>query len=266
MEIGNGRRRLLVITDTLIFINYDAVDEVYDAVKDLKIQYVVSSDCHGDVETFMLPLTLPGKKIYLGDYYPYIPQYVKYREQDKSLIEYTKRKYEDMNRLLIANKDEAVFLYGNHDPRIFPVTYETTINDKKFIFQHSLISHRKKPLIKHYYDKMEESWKESTAALFGVEQTDKPEFTLLNDEYEVPDADYIIVGHLPDYSSLGIPNLYTIDASNSSVVEYQREEIKKLRIKHYERRIREIEESLPTAKNKKQLEELLERFKNYRLK
>lgn len=270
--IGDGKRRILFISgNKLIFVNYNEISEI----PKIDAEYVISSDCHGDEETFEYPFTIDAKRIFLGDYYPYIPMYIKYRDQNKELIDYTYQKFKNMNSLLLKHKDDAIYLYGNHDPRIFPVSHTEIINGYKFVFQHSLIvKNPKTKELKHFYDKEEEKWKNETAELFGIEQTDKPSFTLLDnsEELEIPDADYIIVGHLSDYSKLEIPNLYTVDASNSKVVEYQRKVVNNLRQQRYERRISEIEKVIEELKMKeqtpkvikqiKQQTELLEHFKS----
>ena len=316
-SIGTGRRKLLIIDETsLNFIQYDNSDEVInvfnDLFKDKTVEAIVSSDSHGDDSSLELPFKLPTKKrIFLGDYYPYIPSWFKYREKDKAvqrqIVDYVKDKYMRTDESLAKhlNDESSLFLFGNHDPRIFPVSFELTINGFKFLFQHSLTYHNKagKPLTmntaasSHFLDVEEELWKDISGPImrdiadelkssYTIEQVEKPLFVLPSIEPEYIDIpigyDYIIVGHLSSYQWLfdkllddslsseaktkisSIQDkLYTIDSSNSSVIDYLNQQVHERKLNHYRTRIAQITSQLPSLKPKLQVQQtsLLDRLK-----
>ena len=184
--------------------------------------------------------------------------------------------------------ENTIFLFGNHDPRIFPVSFEMEIQGFKFLFQHSLTYHNNEgiqltingPVSTHFTDVMEEKWKNDSVSkfnhMFGPlkepfsnEQDIKPLFILPDidlSSIDIPECyDYIILGHLSSYewlykeeskcSSL-CGKLFTIDSNNSSIVEYSTEKVHERRLQHYERRIKEVKEEIPTLKIKAQLRQM----------
>lgn len=308
-NIGNGKKRLLIIAENALnFINYDDGNEVINFCKDKAVDVVVSSDCHGDEESFELPFKLSTKqRIFLGDYYPYIPSWFKFREKDQKVkadfVEKIKASYIHMDDLLSKhlNDENTIFLFGNHDPRIFPVSFEMEIQGYKFLFQHSLIQHDKdgKTLMvdnaasTHYLDLEEELWKDASGPMiedaigsmkspYTINQTPKPLFVLPQNDrqfFDIPKGfNYIIIGHLSSYEWLYEPSddfdisellalkekLFTIDSHNSCVVDEANAYIHERKLIHYRTRINEILSKLPTMKPKLQAQQikLLDQLKN----
>ena len=295
-DIGEGKRKLLIIDGTCLnFIHYNKADEVISMFKDRTVDAIVSSDSHGDDESLELPFQLQAKhRIFLGDYYPYIPSWFKYREKDREIkgrmVEFIKEKYMHTNETLAKhlNDESSIFLYGNHDPRIFPVSFELNINGFKFLFQHSLTYHDQEGKLltintstsTHFLDVQEESWKEASGQMiemnigmlrppYETHQSEKPLFILPSIKPEVIDApdgyDYIIIGHLSSYQWMfdrisdeaislevktkisSIQNkLFTIDSSNSSIIEYTNEQVHERKLNHYITRINQITAELPS--------------------
>ena len=228
-------RKILIINDKLNFIYFEKFDEeqILKAV-DYKVDYVVSSDSHGDIEMLTFPLKFDAKKyIYLGDYYPYVSEYIKYRCKDRSLkheimfLVHSLSQQVDAELEKLKLNPKVILLYGNHDKPEFPISYELNINDCKITFQHSLI-------------------------VKNVPPSEIPTFTLLqpNEDLDIPKSDYIIVGHLKDYSQLGISNLYTVDCDNSCYIRYQYSVIRKCKYLHYKSTIPKIKELIEKYKAK----------------
>lgn len=250
------KRIMFIIGTKLVFVNYDVstpIEAFNDALPMGRISHVVSSDSHGDTASLLLPLAFGDeatKRIWLGDYYPYIPMYIKYRMKDRKdevikVVEMVKRNVDETTEALQSIREQGnpnnILLYGNHDPSSFPLVYTETINGKTFTFQHGIENRLgEAKVIKHYYDKTERDWLLEAESVLGASGERKPFYTCFNEpsvDLDIPSTDYVIVGHLSNYKLPSFnKTLFTTDACNSSFMLELKAIADEARRKRYEQR------------------------------
>lgn len=253
MTADTVHHRLLVIATVppkslvlLIFINYDrnvtafdmkqVIDDVFrKRFKDdkevvdskVKIEAVISSDCLGDLYTLRFPLSIGDydtKRVWLGGYYPFIPSFIKPRlHENEKLLNGMEAKYKAVTGTILdiisKSNPNNVFLRGEHDPFVFPLSYTLAFNGFTIGLLHSLIALEQKGLSRNVYDNLIRSWRDREGAkigprMMGIEpvyvSSSTPQSKIL-----VPRTDVIILGRYTSYKRLKIKNLFTVKASNS---------------------------------------------------
>lgn len=236
-------KMLAIIGSHFRFIYYDldqpAMDEIYEAAHQADI--IVASDCHGDETALMVPIEtaehVGATLIYLGDYFAYEPDYILWRAPsdvrtvvEREINEVNAR----INKILEAESSNGIFLFGNHDMMSsVKLRFSARIND--MVFQHSFT-------LKH---------PQCDVTPFTTVDHAMTEFmTNMTDEIEVPEYGVMVLGHLPDYSALGLPNVLSVDGSNSRVMQKYRRLIRHLKADHARMTIPTIKATLDEYQHK----------------
>lgn len=189
------------------------------------IKAVISSDCLGDLYTLRLPLSIGDdetKRVWLGGYYPFIPSFVKYKINDRLLIGMDE-KYRAVTRTILdiisKSNPNNIFLWGEHDPFVFPLSYTLVIRNAHIALQHSLISLEQRRQTIGKYDRMINEWRDREgrvlgSRMFGSEPLFITQTTPMS-KVLIPNADLIVVGKYLSYKRLKIKRLFTVNANNS---------------------------------------------------